>query len=191
VSAVISSGQSIGTFSGPTGGTVSYDGRSGSVSGYTSLSGSSISSLATLLKSPPEPNKPTGYGCLWIPIVFPFIAVIAVIFGGFFVGVAYIPLSLVLSPTAMNDAQTFLPFYSIGVVIGIFFGFRFFIKRDKKNKTKGGIRYSTQKPQWDNAMQKWNRLYYCHKHDVVFDPENGETCAPVSLKEFLYQSNSG
>jgi len=52
VSAVVASGRSTGTFSGPTGGTVSYDGKSGSVSGYSSLSGSSTSHLAQLLAHP-------------------------------------------------------------------------------------------------------------------------------------------
>ena len=66
VSAVVASGQSSGTFSGPTGGTVSYDGKTGSVSGYSSLSGSSISNLAQLLGHPREPNKPVGFGLAWL-----------------------------------------------------------------------------------------------------------------------------
>src|SRR2546425_2423488 len=38
---------------------------------------------------------------------------------------------------------------------------------------------------WDRAMQNWNRLRYCSRDDVVFDPQTGETIAPETLASLL------
>jgi len=38
---------------------------------------------------------------------------------------------------------------------------------------------------WDRAMQNWNRLRYCSRDDVVFDPQTGETVAPETLASLL------
>ena len=83
------------------------------------------------------------------------------------------------------------PVYIIGLIIGGWLAFRYFKNKENKKKAVEEIRYLAEKPQWDNAMQKWNRLYYCHKHDIVFDSESGESSSPNSLKEFLYQSKGG
>lgn len=59
VSSVVSSGQSSGTFSGPTGGVVHVGGKWGTVGGYTSLSGRSTTEVAQLLTPPAAPKQYT------------------------------------------------------------------------------------------------------------------------------------
>jgi hypothetical protein len=165
VSAVVSSGQSTGTFSGPTGGIVSVDGKSGGVSGYTTLRGGSTSQLATLLAPPQEPAKPHGFGRWWFILwIVPYVA------GG------------VAGATSNSALLAFIVGFLILILL---------LWAQKVFKDNSTVNYANEKPQWDKAILKWNRLYYCHKHDIVFDPDNGKTCTPPSLKEFLYQSKGG
>jgi hypothetical protein len=40
---------------------------------------------------------------------------------------------------------------------------------------------------WQKAMERWNELYYCHRDDCVFIPDEG-SCAPLSkMHDYLYQ----
>lgn len=57
VVAVVQSGRSSGTYSGPSGGVAYSDGKWGSVSGYSTLSGSTVSDLAKSLVPPQEPQR--------------------------------------------------------------------------------------------------------------------------------------
>ena len=38
---------------------------------------------------------------------------------------------------------------------------------------------------WDRAMQNWNRLRYCARDDVVFDPQTGKTVSQETLSSLL------
>ena len=38
---------------------------------------------------------------------------------------------------------------------------------------------------WDHAMQNWNRLRYCARDDVVFDPQTGKTVSQETLSSLL------
>lgn len=38
---------------------------------------------------------------------------------------------------------------------------------------------------WDSAMQNWNRLRYCARDDVVFDPQTGKTVSQETLSSLL------
>ena len=183
VSAVVASGQSTGTFSGPTGGAVSYDGKLGSVSGYSSLSGSSTSNLAQLLSPPSKPNKPVGFGFAWL-----YLWIVVVTLGTV---IGFIPMMIVMGIGSLLGAGVENPFVMIFSIIsqwvGIIIVLGWLIFKDRQKKAKNEVVYLKEKLIWERAMAKWNRLYYCHKHDIVFDPENGETHTPTSLKEFLYQ----
>ncbi len=175
VSAVVMSGQSTGTFAGTTGGTVSIDGKSGSISGYSTLSGSSVSSLAKLLSPPVEPTKPKGIGFVWVALFF-------------------IPMfvSNILYSISGESRNIFiLALVVAGGIITFLVLLKYLIKFNKWQIEQSTIRYTKEKQAWDKAMDKWNKSYYCHKHDVVFDSESGESCPPTSLKEFLYKSKSG
>ena len=59
VSAVVADGTSTGSFSGPSGALTYSDGKVGSASGYTYLSGEAITNLASMLNLSPEPNSTT------------------------------------------------------------------------------------------------------------------------------------
>jgi hypothetical protein len=38
---------------------------------------------------------------------------------------------------------------------------------------------------WDRAMANWNRLYYCTRDDVVFDPQTGKVVPEEALRDML------
>jgi amino acid transporter len=45
----------------------------------------------------------------------------------------------------------------------------------------------TQKylPAYDEALAKWNSLYYCKRDDVVFDPQTNKTISNAALRDML------
>jgi hypothetical protein len=54
-------------------------------------------------------------------------------------------------------------------------------------KTKEQQRYLLAKPAWDKAMQRWRRLYYCHKHDIIFDSEDSSHVEPQEMMKYIYR----
>ena len=43
---------------------------------------------------------------------------------------------------------------------------------------------------WEDAIKKWNRLYYCYRDDIVFDSDDlTNSCQPEDIIEFCYQQN--
>lgn len=161
VSAVVTAGQSIGTFSGPSGGVTHSNGKWSTTSGFTTLSGSTTSNLASLLAPPSEPKK-GSLGILFYLALF-VMGITIWLFGYF---------------------STIIPVLAVAIIIITYI-------QENRRKAQADFRYTQEKPTWDAAMSKWSRLYYCHKHDIVFDPETGEYCDTTSLREFIYKSGAG
>lgn len=40
-------------------------------------------------------------------------------------------------------------------------------------------------PEWDRAMENWNRLLYCSRDNVVFDPQTGQVVSEQALASLL------
>lgn len=36
--------------------------------------------------------------------------------------------------------------------------------------------YENAHANWEEAHKKWKRLYYCHRCDIVYDPQTGKHC---------------
>lgn len=36
-------------------------------------------------------------------------------------------------------------------------------------------------------MEKGNRLYYCYTHDLVFDPDTGNSFPPTEVSRYIAQ----
>lgn len=49
----------------------------------------------------------------------------------------------------------------------------------------GDMEAQTRYDAWDRAMQNWNRLRYCARDDVVFDPQTGKTVSQEALSSLL------
>jgi len=190
VSAVVAGGIASGNFSGFTGGVVNVEGKSGNIGGYSTLTGETSSNLAKLLTPPSKPNQPSNTNIGIIILIF-MVSTLVIGFGG-----GMLLLSLLFF---MSRSEGFIGvllgggflFLAILAGVGLFLLIRFIIRKDKEHQKIGWENYLADKSIWEIAMQKWNRLYYCHKHGIVFDPENGEYCEPPSLREFLLKSNGG
>ena len=156
VVAVVQAGQASGLYSGPSGGVTHTDGKWGTVSGYTTLSGSTTSNLARLLAPPPEPQK-KGLGFLFWGMIF-LVIVMNWLYGT----------------------------YHIITLLAIASSIIFFFQANRE-KVQSETRYASEKPAWDTAMEKWNRLYFCHRDGKVFDPENSDTCEPSQIRELIYK----
>jgi hypothetical protein len=42
---------------------------------------------------------------------------------------------------------------------------------------------------WQTAMNRWNRLYYCWRDDVVFDLDTGKYFTSEQMMNYLYSAN--
>jgi hypothetical protein len=163
---------------------LAYEERTSTI-GYITLSGSTSSNLAKLLEPPSLPPKPKGYGYWWILIVYPVIPVVGAIFS-----VPFVIPGLIVANVFEN-----VPFLTgigivlicIGMIIGFWLAIRLFVKRDKKKKAIMEQKLNEAKPNWEIAMQRWKRIYYCHRDGIVFDPESGDSCPPTSVRELLYK----
>jgi hypothetical protein len=183
VETLVSAGQSSGTFSGPSIGATYSDGKLGSVGGYTTLSGSTSSNLAKLLEPPSSPPEPKGYGCWWILLVYPVIPILS----GFIGSPLIIPGAILLGNE--NPIKGFFggALLVVGFIIGLWLAITFFVRKERKKKAGMQEIYSLEKPKWDIAIQRWKRLYYCHRDGIVYDPDTGDSCAPALVKDFVYR----
>ncbi|MEO8974064.1 MAG: hypothetical protein ABI406_20950, partial [Ktedonobacteraceae bacterium] len=86
----------------------------------------------------------------------------------------------------------FLPVCGIGGGVGLIIGFFVLIavgiglgmwcnKEAEKRKTE----YETKLKLYNHALERWNKLYYCHRDDVVYLADR--TYAPIeNMMNFLY-----
>ena len=165
ISAIVAGGSSTGSFSGPSGGMVNVDGKWGYSSGFTTLSGSSITNLAKKL-SPPEKPQIRGLGCLWIPIIYPGAIVV---FAFSMILFAMIYQFIFGFPRESEFPMWFSSAIPSTLILVLYVNH--FIKVEKRMKTKSNDEIIV----WEKAFNNWNELFYCHKHDIVFNPVKNET----------------
>jgi len=185
ISAIVQSGRAEGTFSGPTAGAVYVEGKWGASGSYTTLSGYTISELAKLLAAPPEPRKPSGFGWMSLPIgCIGFI-------GGYLLGAVLALPGFFIS--GMGNPSVPVAWQIIGfceVIIAAIVGYGLvivFIRHKARERLKvDEARYVAEKLKWNAAIQRWNRMYYCHRDGIAFDPDTSETCEPSAVKALVY-----
>ncbi|MBM3180072.1 MAG: hypothetical protein FJZ86_06935 [Chloroflexi bacterium] len=189
VSSIVSGGTVRGSFSGPSGG-VSYSGGNwGTVSGYTSLSGSTSTDLARLLSPPREPH--TSFVNSGAPCIF-----LLVLLGCFFAAPIWSPiwygvdlLSLLSPESYSGERGVALFFIGLAAVFGVIYALLWVggIAYSKSQNKKESEKYSREKVIWDSAIEKWVRLYYCHRDDVVFDTQTTESFSPSLTSEYIHK----
>ncbi|MCL4530405.1 MAG: hypothetical protein M1282_13455 [Chloroflexi bacterium] len=201
VSAVVAGGTSTGNFSGPSGGSLYMDGKSGTVSSYAHLSGQSTTNLANTIAAPIKPKEPVGprgFGLWWLILWYP--ALYAITLPGILLA---FPGAGLIAWGSSNNTTVGKISMGIGIIIAII-GFVFgcmlgsrFVKYVNNWKVKRDIpRYETEISQWkidtekwNSAMQTWNRLYYCHRNGIIFDSETGKTCEPANINKYIYDQS--
>lgn len=147
VSTVVFAGTSSGRFSGPSGGLVYAGGKWGTAGGYSSLSGMSTTMLASSLSI----EKPGGH---------------AAGLGGCMV-LSLPSLLTFLGCTMLEDGGV----VAVVIGLGVFIYFMFHMLKEQNRRLK------IIEEIWAEAAETWNKLYFCFRDDVVFDPESG-ACVP-------------
>lgn len=188
----------------PQGGISYSDGKIGSIGGWTTLRGSASTELANTLTPPPMPKE----GGFLYPARFISYLLSAITVGIVCISLSAIPGSAVSVLIAFGSAfsgldlkelgltlDEFLPLGIIvglgicasilGIIIGIV-GFRYQRRYSKKQINEKERAYVLAKHAWDNAMIRWDRLYFCHRDGIIFDPVTNETGRPESLIKFIY-----
>jgi hypothetical protein len=61
------------------------------------------------------------------------------------------------------------------------------IEEDNKQKLAG---WNKEVLFWNNAMQRWNSLYYCGHDDCVFIPDENTFAPSKKMLEFIYERQS-
>lgn len=170
VSAVVAAGHAKGTFTGPMTGVTRSEGKWGLAGGIATLSGSTTTDLARSLAPPPEPRK-RAFGPLnWLGL-----SIALILFG-------VIPGLLGLASIGSKDSSGFGMFLFGTAMVGIF------IWRMKDNPSRKSADEVARR-NWKTARERWAQLYYCHKHDLVFDPSSGETANTQDLSSLIYAEN--
>jgi hypothetical protein len=66
-----------------------------------------------------------------------------------------------------------------GILIGLFL-----LLRSRAMK----VRYMRKEiPEWEKALKKWSKLFYCHSDLIVFDPANGEMINIENMDNLLFK----
>jgi len=143
-----------------------------------SAKGMTISKQALRLAPPAEPKKPGGlHWLLWIVGL-----ILSFLFDWVFALSA-----MILLPSLAREGEASpctacgcigFPLGLVLPVVALVLLHSFLLKRSKS-------RYSREFPVWQAMMERWNRLYYCSRDDVVFDPATGESVGPEALGALL------
>ena len=127
-----------------------------------------VQKISAVVTAPEEPSSSR---------ISPFMTYLGYALGIF--GVLWLIGFLIFGEVDLNVVLT------AGLTIGVSIYF-VYLRRIYKS-----TEYPTLKAAWDNAMERWNRLYYCNRDDIVFDPETNETCSKKDLKQFVYETQEG
>jgi hypothetical protein len=177
IESIILGDTSFGSFSGPSGGVTYSEGKWGTYTGGQQLSGTSTTTLANMLRLPPEPVKRGGLGC-WLFVIYFFGGIAA------FAGIAMI-LGGLLGDGYANEGGSEVFCNAIGVAVIAIGGLILARSYNAKSKKDGEEKYARDIQIWRKMKDKWVGLYYCYRHHLVFDPNTGEQCQPENLLTFL------
>jgi hypothetical protein len=192
VSIIVANGQSSGNILGSAGGVANNIEKWESVGGVTTISRRTSSELARKLLPPIEPIKKGGIGFKWI-------LAIVLVFIMFAISIAFVTIILRNLGHSINSSLSsslglgglILIICSVGIIIFLFIillikGIDMLWENYKVSKLKEEENYIKEKLRWDEAMNKWNCAYYCHRDGVVFDNKGITVCQVEQFREFLF-----
>ncbi len=184
VSSIVSAGTSIHRFEGNSvdvAGASSNNGVSATGLGVGSMSGVQLSQshLSATLDGPVDPRVAISKKTIvWLAIF-----VIALVRG--LVGWKFINAEMGITergvPKTLFDFIFGFGVFVLGPLVVVFV-----VKLLKSiHKRKVGL---DKYPAYVKALEKWSRLYYCGRDDVVFDPATGASVPIDKCDEFIYQN---
>jgi len=151
ISAIVKAGISSGSYSGPSGGLFQAGGQTGVYGGYTTLGGGSSTKLADAFANPMPSERSLG------------LPVILIVISGYLILKGRDPYDVFAHALCME------PIGIIGVLVGIVV----FVNTFLHTQT-----LPTKLEEWERKKKILERLYYCHRDDIVFDPESKQSSLP-------------
>jgi predicted RNA-binding Zn-ribbon protein involved in translation (DUF1610 family) len=185
------------------------DGRSYTTTERVPFTGSQASDLARRLAPPPKPTG-TNSGCgttILFGVAVYLVGAVAIsmlctviYYGGIVIGFIA---SWILSLFGANEStRGVVAFILMGIfaliLIGVtlVIGGNFVVKQWKKNALikaendkKEQERLARETVLWNKAMEKWGRLYYCERDDIVFDPTSNLHVPTMDILKFVYRND--
>ncbi|MEJ5200992.1 MAG: hypothetical protein WHV66_02055 [Anaerolineales bacterium] len=181
VSAIVNSGTSSGTFAGPTGSVSFSKGNTTFNPGFAVLSGTQQTELASLFTPPAEPKRRKPIGCIGY---FFIVCILGLLILGFSANA-----SLAEAQSQFgygDDYAAFAILCAIGflVIVG---WLSYYVP--KKTKEFDAL-YYREMDLWRVAIERWDRLYYCMRDDIVFDPTTNIAFTPQEFYSYLLSNPS-
>ena len=68
----------------------------------------------------------------------------------------------------------------VGIILALVLSFLAF-----QRVVQGDLASQKEYPAWDHAMENWNRLYYCSRDNVAFDPQTNKPLSEGALAALL------
>ena len=170
--------------SGTTTSTNTYVDREGHTHQETSdnpYNGTQQSNLAAYLAPPTQPEKKGA--------CFRYLLVVPAIAGSCIGPVTIVNLFIPESREAVEPAGLlFITCVSlIMAIVSMWTLYWIFVITPKTNRTEAK-RHEIEFARWQQAMSRWEQLYYCHRDSVVFIPGNAKH-APLNAKNSLLYDN--
>jgi hypothetical protein len=156
-----------------------------SSTGYRSYSASHSSNLAQLLAPPERPTTNSWYGCLTSYCLLQVVAASIVVGGSILFTLFYLFGSIVSSD---------MPF--VGIIFPVIFTILFVgywllafwgRKHFQNKKTDDQKQFEINTPIWQNAMKRWDNLYYCYRCDCIFIPNEPSTPS-TNMHSYIYKT---
>jgi len=176
VSSIVENGTSTGTYSGPAAGVVNVDGKPRLVGSYSTMSGSTTTRLAQMFA---PPTKPGQKGSCWLVVGMVVIALMVLNTLGFALRAL---LAGINDPTDFPVIASLALFIFAGLlIIPIWLIARQLSKVNRWNQQE----HPKEISEWQRKIAVYDRLYFCHRDDAVFDPNSGRHASPQELGRLL------
>jgi len=151
--------------------------ESGFASGVTTIGGTTQSALAQLLT---PPQKPSGASWMWyiLPFIFPIGMLMAPIKKTWIV-----PALVGGTIAVVGAALKSIPLEMVGVwgaILVTIIAYESALHETSRTELPEKLRI------WNQQINRWSRLYYCYRDDLVYDPETGRSCPPGQMNTLLY-----
>jgi hypothetical protein len=174
VSSIYSSGTSTTSYSGSAiSFSIPFSSKESSSLSYTpfSVDSNTVSDLSKKLAPPPEPRKKSS-GCLFAFLIYLLIGLI--------------PWGIVMPCIFLSEKDKIISLIIIPPIVSFTISFliiRFIIKRRRYLN----LSYETEIENYEKLIPRWQKLYYCFRDDVVFNPENKKLTSADQINKMIYE----
>jgi len=152
------------------------------------MSGYSISELSKKLAPPIKPQQPSN-GCFIASLIVAIISTFPLAIFGL---ISLYFFAMLGSGIASDDSGAvgigvigviFIPIIISFAILTVVF---WVLTRVFSDKIKSGqAKYKNEMPVWQKSMSNWDKLYYCFRNDVIFNPKTSQYTQADNIEVFF------